>query len=147
MTRNADNTQGFLKLPAVLCAVSKVSVQLKRFHSHYISKVFCTQPRFLVYLNTLSSTLFILGYHYWKFVADHVGLKEEKKNWEQSDNPAEKFLHAFSVKEHSTIGKLIEACGEEAGLTLLVSELKRKFSAANQSESLENLAPNGSTWV
>ncbi|CAH3171705.1 unnamed protein product, partial [Porites lobata] len=87
------------------------------------------------------------GYHYWKFVADHVGLKEEKKNWEQSDNPAEKFLHAFSVKEHSTIGKLIEACGEEAGLTLLVSELKKKFSAANQSGSVENLAPNGSTWV
>ena len=39
MTRNADNTQGFLELSAVLCAVSKVSVQLKRFHSHY-SKVF-----------------------------------------------------------------------------------------------------------
>ena len=36
MTRNADNTQGFLELPA---AVSKVSVQLKRFHSHY-SNVF-----------------------------------------------------------------------------------------------------------
>ncbi|XP_073229153.1 uncharacterized protein [Porites lutea] len=87
------------------------------------------------------------GYHYWKFVADHVGLKEEKKNWEQSDNPAEKFLHAFSVKEHSTIGKLIEACGEEAGLTLLVGELKKRFSAANQSGSDENLAPNGSTWV
>ena len=146
MTLNAGNTQGFLELPAVFCAVSKVSVQLKRFHSHY-SKVFCTQPRFLVYLNTLSCTIFILGYHYWKFVADHVGLKEEKKNWEQSDNPAEKFLHAFSVKEHSSIGKLIEACGEEAGLTLLVSELKKKFSAANQSGSVENLAPNGSTWV
>ena len=51
------------------------------------------------------------------------------------------------MKEHSTIGKLIEACGEEAGLTLLVSELKKKFSAANQSGSVENLAPNGSTWV
>ena len=115
--------------------------------SHTFLRFFCTQPRFLVYLNTLSCTLFILGYHYWKFVADHVGLKEEKKNWEQSDNPAEKFLHAFSVKEHSTIGKLMEACGEEAGLTLFVSELKNKFSAANQSGSFENLAPNGSTWV
>ena len=99
------------------------------------------------YLNTLSCTLFILGYHYWKFVADHVGLEEEKQNWELSDNPAEKFLDAFSVKKHSTIGKLIEACEEAAGLTLFVSELKNKFSAANQSGSVETLAPNGSKLV
>ena len=93
------------------------------------------------------NTHFILGYHYWKYFADYVGLRDESQNWEQSDNPAEKFLQAFSEKEHSTIGKLIEASEKTAGLSLFVSELKNKFSEANQSGSVENLAPNGSTWV
>ena len=51
------------------------------------------------------------------------------------------------MKEHGTIGKLIEASEEEAGLSLFVSELKKKFSAANQSGSVENLATNGCTGL
>ncbi|CAH3171698.1 unnamed protein product [Porites lobata] len=87
------------------------------------------------------------GYHYWKYFTDYLGLRDESQNWEQSENPGEKFLEAFSEKEHSTIGKLIEASEKTAGLPLFVNELKNRFSEANQSGRVENLAPNGSTWV
>ena len=119
------------------------------FHSDY-SKGFRTRPRFLLFIylkNVPRDTVFILGYHYWKYFADYLGLRDESQNWEQSENPGKKFLEAFSEKEHSTIGKLIEASEKTAGLPLFVNELKNRFSEANQSGRVENLAPNGSTWV
>ena len=134
-----------------LCAVSKVTLQLKRRRFIRIIRKASAVNHILPLIYILKvvprETLFILGYHYWKYFADYVGLRDESQNWEQSDNPAEKFLKAFSEMEHSTIGKLIEASEKTAGLSLFVSELKNKFSEANQSGRVENLAPNGSTWV